>query len=73
MNRLTNQYGAFNTPLGKCALDLVLDFESKVQNFIKSNNLSPEEIRILSSITNADVTCAEQILTKALAMKKSKL
>jgi len=70
-NRLINKYGAFNTPLGDKALDLVADFEKNVRVFIQLNDLTPEEIRVLSTITNGDLVCAEMILTRAFQMKKS--
>lgn len=71
MNRLINQYGAFNTPLGEKAMDLVMDFEKNVRVFIQLNDLNPAEIRVLSVIANADCTCAEMVLISAIKMKKS--
>lgn len=73
MNRLTNKYGAFNEPLGEKALALVREFEKQVRVFIQENNLTPEEIRILSVITNAEIMCAEMILVKAMEMRKQEM
>ena len=70
-NRITNEYGAAQTPLAQAFSEIELAHDKAVRKFIEDNNLSPDEISILAGIFGNPTIFAECRLRAQMNMRRA--